>query len=489
MGCLYPVSWSFTVEGLVLFLLTTLVYVIIVCVVFHQTSRLRPVWPLQQLRKNAICAISACVPNEHHIASRHPPPVPDGRASSQRITLTTNKPLDDVIRFSFSMLAHDDEETDDSRSQPDSSVNVSRSGLNEEVTVDTSPGVPGCQIAVDGSYQTADEEESLSGKGETVDNHVCDVSCTPDDGNEVCGQGPGVGSHNLDMFLASSERASRAKRSKDSRCNLDWSRSRASLDVTMDGRLSEGSVGLQYLAAKNRLGPLSAQPSAPSNTELIGHFDRNRIVEGMTFQPPWRRTRQSAHRTLRDDSYASSTDEARTRPSGSRSSVFGNDPSMTNFYSPSRSGDDKTHRLALHHSTLPRQVGGRGPYWRVGTNLMKRVAVILAVVTWFTLPQIAFVFSIPHLELDVASCLYPFVNVVHRSSFLAVPHVYSIGEVFVHCEQTNASSMLEATKELLQKEIKKMEVRSEEHKSVLSELKVQLYAKFGNNINLEAEDD
>jgi len=49
--------------------------------------------------------------------------------------------------------------------------------------------------------------------------------------------------------------------------------------------------------------------------------------------------------------------------------------------------------------------------------------------------------------------------------------------------------MLEATKELLQKEIKKMEVRSEEHKSVLSELKVQLYAKFGNNINLEAEDD
>lgn len=40
----------------------------------------------------------------------------------------------------------------------------------------------------------------------------------------------------------------------------------------------------------------------------------------------------------------------------------------------------------------------------------------------------------------------------------------------------------------LQEEIETLESRVESIQRVLSDLKVQLYAKFGNNINLEAED-
>ena len=34
-----------------------------------------------------------------------------------------------------------------------------------------------------------------------------------------------------------------------------------------------------------------------------------------------------------------------------------------------------------------------------------------------------------------------------------------------------------------------MESRCVDYKQILSDLKIQLYAKFGNNINLEADDD
>ena len=49
--------------------------------------------------------------------------------------------------------------------------------------------------------------------------------------------------------------------------------------------------------------------------------------------------------------------------------------------------------------------------------------------------------------------------------------------------------MVEAAKEATHCEIKELEERAESHKTVLSDLKVQLYAKFGKNINLEAEED
>lgn len=49
--------------------------------------------------------------------------------------------------------------------------------------------------------------------------------------------------------------------------------------------------------------------------------------------------------------------------------------------------------------------------------------------------------------------------------------------------------MLDAAKVNTQKDIEAIEKNCEGHKQILSELKVQLYAKFGNNINLEAEEE
>ncbi|XP_046563406.1 prefoldin subunit 4-like [Haliotis rubra] len=69
----------------------------------------------------------------------------------------------------------------------------------------------------------------------------------------------------------------------------------------------------------------------------------------------------------------------------------------------------------------------------------------------------------------------------------AIP--YQIGEVFVSSTVDEANEMIEKAKESTQKAIEELEERAETHKKVLSDLKVQLYAKFGNNINLEAEDD
>lgn len=52
-----------------------------------------------------------------------------------------------------------------------------------------------------------------------------------------------------------------------------------------------------------------------------------------------------------------------------------------------------------------------------------------------------------------------------------------------------ATELIEKAKETVQEEITKLESQADDHKGVLSDLKVKLYAKFGNNINLEAEED
>ncbi|XP_009991444.1 PREDICTED: prefoldin subunit 4 [Tauraco erythrolophus] len=65
---------------------------------------------------------------------------------------------------------------------------------------------------------------------------------------------------------------------------------------------------------------------------------------------------------------------------------------------------------------------------------------------------------------------------------------YQIGDVFISHSQEETQEMLEEAKKSLQKEIDALESRVESIQRVLSDLKVQLYAKFGNNINLEAED-
>ena len=66
---------------------------------------------------------------------------------------------------------------------------------------------------------------------------------------------------------------------------------------------------------------------------------------------------------------------------------------------------------------------------------------------------------------------------------------YQIGEVFIMCTPDDSTAMLEKHKSELTEEIAGVESKCEQHKQVLSDLKVKLYAKFGNNINLEAEED
>ena len=66
---------------------------------------------------------------------------------------------------------------------------------------------------------------------------------------------------------------------------------------------------------------------------------------------------------------------------------------------------------------------------------------------------------------------------------------YQIGEVFVHSSVEDTNGMLEKAKERLDTEIAELETKCEAHKETLSQLKVQLYANFGSNINLEADDE
>ncbi|XP_072553069.1 prefoldin subunit 4 [Salminus brasiliensis] len=65
---------------------------------------------------------------------------------------------------------------------------------------------------------------------------------------------------------------------------------------------------------------------------------------------------------------------------------------------------------------------------------------------------------------------------------------YQIGDVFISHSQEETQEMLEAAKEALKEEIKALEGRVSSIQGVLGDLKVQLYAKFGNNINLEADE-
>ncbi|XP_064641042.1 prefoldin subunit 4-like [Lineus longissimus] len=66
---------------------------------------------------------------------------------------------------------------------------------------------------------------------------------------------------------------------------------------------------------------------------------------------------------------------------------------------------------------------------------------------------------------------------------------YMVGEIFVSAKPEEAGQLLEAAKERVQKEIKTLDTECGEHKGILSDLKVKLYAKFGNNINLENEEE
>ena len=66
---------------------------------------------------------------------------------------------------------------------------------------------------------------------------------------------------------------------------------------------------------------------------------------------------------------------------------------------------------------------------------------------------------------------------------------YQIGEIFITMSQDDVREALEKDKEKLEGEVEKLEEKSGEIRSQMSDLKTHLYAKFGNAINLEADED
>jgi len=66
---------------------------------------------------------------------------------------------------------------------------------------------------------------------------------------------------------------------------------------------------------------------------------------------------------------------------------------------------------------------------------------------------------------------------------------YQIGEVFVSMSQTDVQEALEKNKAKLTAEVEAIEEKAEAIKAAMSDLKTHLYAKFGNSINLEADEE
>ena len=64
-----------------------------------------------------------------------------------------------------------------------------------------------------------------------------------------------------------------------------------------------------------------------------------------------------------------------------------------------------------------------------------------------------------------------------------------IGEVLISTSCEDTTTMLEQAKDQLQADIGRMDKECDAYRQILSDLKVNLYAKFGNNINLENEEE
>lgn len=65
---------------------------------------------------------------------------------------------------------------------------------------------------------------------------------------------------------------------------------------------------------------------------------------------------------------------------------------------------------------------------------------------------------------------------------------YQHGEIYTYLTVADANIELEKNKTKIEEEIKTLEAKITGVKSTLAELKTQLYAKFGNKINLEEND-
>ena len=63
-----------------------------------------------------------------------------------------------------------------------------------------------------------------------------------------------------------------------------------------------------------------------------------------------------------------------------------------------------------------------------------------------------------------------------------------IGEVFLRMSPDDAQGYIDQSKEEIEKEIAELDKQIATHTQDLKSLKVKLYAKFGNNINLEEDE-
>jgi len=64
-----------------------------------------------------------------------------------------------------------------------------------------------------------------------------------------------------------------------------------------------------------------------------------------------------------------------------------------------------------------------------------------------------------------------------------------VGETFMNLSMDEAQEHVESCKDDIQKAVTKLDTEIEHYKNELKELKAKLYAKFGNNINLEEEEE
>uniref|UniRef100_A0A914VGY6 Prefoldin subunit 4 n=1 Tax=Plectus sambesii TaxID=2011161 RepID=A0A914VGY6_9BILA len=64
-----------------------------------------------------------------------------------------------------------------------------------------------------------------------------------------------------------------------------------------------------------------------------------------------------------------------------------------------------------------------------------------------------------------------------------------VGESFVHYDSDSITTKIDDLKQRLEAEIEALKATEAEYQTEMTQLKVDLYGKFGNNINLEIDDD
>ncbi|CAH1100647.1 unnamed protein product [Psylliodes chrysocephalus] len=66
---------------------------------------------------------------------------------------------------------------------------------------------------------------------------------------------------------------------------------------------------------------------------------------------------------------------------------------------------------------------------------------------------------------------------------------YEVGDVFIYQNVEKTKKCLEDTKTKIEEEIKNLKLKSSEIIETMSDLKLDLYGKFGSHINLEADEE